>query len=146
MSSSLFLCALSALTSAPITGPLPQAPVATPLLIRGVTILDATTGTLEPFRSVRIEGGRVAAVDSASALEPEEGDTVLEGRGAILSPGLAEMHGHLPNEAQGFEFAKDVMFLYLSQGITTVRGMLGDEQQLRLRDAVANSEVVGPRL
>ena len=118
----------------------------TPLFVRGVAILDAKAGRLLPFQSVRIADGRVVEVGSAGDLQPSDGDEVLEGRGAILSPGLAEMHGHLPDQSQGEEFARDVMFLYLSQGITTVRGMLGDEQQLRLRSAVAKGEVRGPRL
>ena len=117
-----------------------------PLFVRGVTVLDAQSGRLEPFRSVRIVGGRVADVGYAGELLPDAQDEVLDGHGAILSPGLAEMHGHLPAESQGEEYAHDIMFLYLSQGITTVRGMLGDRQQLRLRDSVSRGEVVGPRL
>lgn len=148
MPNSFILIALLSLASAPVV-PAPVAkpsPAPAPLFVRGVTILDAQTGHLEPFRSLRVVEGLVSEVGSAADFHPGEDDTILEGYGAILSPGLAEMHGHLPNEGEGVDYAKDVMFLYLSQGITTVRGMLGDEQQLRLRDAVSKREVVGPRL
>ena len=39
-----------------------------------------------------------------------------------------------------------VLFLYLANGITTVRGMLGQPEHLALRDDVAAGRVLGPRI
>jgi imidazolonepropionase-like amidohydrolase len=64
-------------------------------------------------------------------------------------PGLAEMHGHLPNpDAPGAspELTESVLFLYLANGVTVVRGMQGNPAALELRDRIARGEVLGPRL
>ena len=60
-------------------------------------------------------------------------------------PGLAEMHGHYPQDAES-QFARDVLYLYVANGVTFVRGMQGGPQHLPLRDAIARGEVLGPRL
>jgi imidazolonepropionase-like amidohydrolase len=64
-------------------------------------------------------------------------------------PGLTEMHGHLPNPnaanlASGLVDA--VLFLYVANGVTAVRGMQGAPPHLELRDRIARGEVLGPRL
>lgn len=114
--------------------------------IVGATLLDVEAGELVPFRTVTLEGSTIRAVGPVDEVPIPEGARVIDARGAVLTPGLAEMHGHLPFPGQGREFAEDVMFLYLANGITTVRGMLGDSQQLALRDEVARGELAGPRL
>lgn len=123
-----------------------EEPAAPPLFVVGATVLDVAEGRLEPFRTVRIEEGRVTAVGSAAALLPEDGAEVLQARGAVLVPGLTEMYGNLPVAAQGREVAEDVLFLYLANGVTTVRGMLGEASQLDLAREVEAGDLVGPRL
>lgn len=68
---------------------------------------------------------------------------LINGQGGYLMPGLAEMHGHIPGDR---ESARTVLDLFLAYGITTVRGMLGQNWHLELRDALANHEWRGPRL
>jgi imidazolonepropionase-like amidohydrolase len=61
-------------------------------------------------------------------------------------PGLAEMHGHVPPPNAPPEYTDRVLFLYLANGITTVRGMLGAPGQLELRRRAAAGEVISPTL
>ena len=62
-------------------------------------------------------------------------------------PGLAEMHGHIPNPAQvSKEYIDDVLFLYVANGITTVRGMQGMPGQLDLREASKRGDIIAPTL
>jgi imidazolonepropionase-like amidohydrolase len=56
------------------------------------------------------------------------------------------MHAHVPGSRQGIGYRDDVLFLYVANGITTVRGMLGDASHLKLRETLSRHEIVGPRL
>src|SRR5690606_32674973 len=43
-------------------------------------------------------------------------------------------------------YLEEVLFLYVANGVTTVRGMLGEPGHLELREQLARNEVLGPRL
>lgn len=95
--------------------------------------------------TVVVEGSRIKAMGPVGTVEHPDGSTVVDASGLYLLPGLAEMHGHVPPVAQG-EALDRALQLFLSQGITTVRGMLGEPRHLALRDELARGERVGPRL
>jgi hypothetical protein len=61
-------------------------------------------------------------------------------------PGLAEMHGHLPNPDLAEAVTENVLFLYVANGVTTVRGMQGHPSQIALRARIDRGELLGPRL
>lgn len=94
-------------------------------------------------QTVVVVDGRIATMGPVDATPVPEGATVIEGRGRWLLPGLGEMHAHVPPDR---EAAERTLFLYLSQGVTTARGMLGQPAHLELREALAGGEVLGPRL
>jgi imidazolonepropionase-like amidohydrolase len=79
---------------------------------------------------------------------------MIDDTGKFLMPGLAEMHGHVPPTEPGpeapdyfnTEYVESTLFLYVSAGITTVRGMLGYEDQLALKDRVNSGDYIGPNL
>lgn len=99
-------------------------------------------GTLRA--DLRVADGRIAAI--APNLEAGPDTVVVHVNGGYLMPGLAEMHAHVPAPEQGEQYRDDVLFLWLANGITTVRGMLGHPSHLDLRRALAAQEVLGPRL
>jgi hypothetical protein len=69
----------------------------------------------------------------------------VDARGKFLMPGLAEMHAHVPPQQNASDEAlRDIMFLYIANGVTTIRGMLGAPYQLALRDRLARGELLGP--
>ena len=70
----------------------------------------------------------------------------IEGRGKFLMPGLAEMHAHVQGPAAPPELNRDIMFLYVANGVTTIRAMLGAPNQLVLRDQLRKGEVLGPTM
>ncbi|SNY51379.1 Imidazolonepropionase [Arsukibacterium tuosuense] len=99
---------------------------------------------------VVVKGDRIIAVGSASEVAIPDGATRIDGQGRFLLPGLAEMHGHVPPlvDFSGMpeRYLNDVLTLYLAGGVTTVRGMLGHDQQLRLKDDIASGRRLGPTL
>ncbi len=95
--------------------------------------------------TVVVRDGRIAEMGPAASVTPPSGATVVEGTGRYLMPGLAEMHGHIPG-GQDVRYAENVLFLYVSNGVTTVRGMAGAALHLELRDRVASGELLGPTI
>jgi imidazolonepropionase-like amidohydrolase len=94
---------------------------------------------------VIVTGDRIVSVQAAARAKVPEGAQVIDGGGKYLVPGLAEMHGHIP-PMNNPQFVEDVLFEYVANGITTVRGMLGHPGQLELRERVKKGELIGPTL
>jgi imidazolonepropionase-like amidohydrolase len=59
-------------------------------------------------------------------------------------PGLSEMHGHVPGRQSAS--LQRILDLYVANGVTLVRGMLGQPAHLELRQQILDQEVLGPRL
>jgi imidazolonepropionase-like amidohydrolase len=96
-------------------------------------------------QTVVVRGDRIVAVGPARATPVPAGATRVDGRGKYLLPGLAEMHGHVPPLGAGAQ-VDNTLFLYVANGITTVRGMLGTPGQLALRERTRSGELIGPTL
>ncbi|MAL18612.1 MAG: amidohydrolase [Balneola sp.] len=119
-----------------------------------VTVLPMDENRMLENQVVLVEGDRITAVASMGDFEIPDGATVINGTGKYLMPGLAEMHGHVPPTNPGpnapsyfdDEYVESTLFLYVSAGITTVRGMLGYPNQLELKERVNNGEMIGPNL
>jgi len=97
-------------------------------------------------QTVLVEDGTIAAVGPTGEIDLPAGATRIEGNGRYLIPGLAEMHGHLPSPEMPAQVTEDVLFLYVANGVTTVRGMQGNPNQLELRARINRGELIGPRL
>ena len=112
-----------------------------PLVLRDVNVVDVEHGTLVPGRSVLVRDGSIARVASTAELAPPEGALVIEGHGRWLAPGLIDAHVHLYDDRD-----PEDLWLYLANGVTTVRSMHGGPYQLALRERVRRGELVGPRI
>ncbi len=97
-------------------------------------------------QTVVVQDGVITQMGSSSQVEIPQGAARIDGRGRFLLPGLAEMHGHYPPPQTAREYTEHILFLYVANGITLVRGMQGDEHHLPLRDQIEKGEVLGPRL
>jgi imidazolonepropionase-like amidohydrolase len=93
-----------------------------------------------------VRGDKIVEVGPASKVKVPAGAVRVDGRGKYLMPGLAEMHGHIPPPQAPKEFTEAVLFLYVANGVTTVRGMLGAPGQLELRERANRGEVISPTL
>ena len=97
-------------------------------------------------QTVIVRDGRIAEMGPAARVRAPVGARTVDGRGKYLMPGLTEMHGHLPNPNASPELTENVLFLYLANGVTTVRGMQGALPHLELKTRIARGEILGPRL
>ena len=97
-------------------------------------------------RTVVVTGRRIASLHPADDVEVAEGVERVAAEGMYLMPGLADMHGRLPGPRMVQSDARNLLFLYVANGVTTVRGMQGDRSQLGLRARIARGQSLGPRL
>ena len=111
-----------------------------------VSVLPMTAeGRILRNQTVVVRDGRILSINPVSVRAPR-GATVIDGRGKFLMPGLSEMHAHIPGANAPAQVIEDIMFLYIANGVTTIRGMLGAPNQLGLRDRAARNEIIAPTI
>ena len=111
-----------------------------------VTLIPMDRERSVPHQTVVVRGGRIAQIGPADRVTVPEGAVRVEGRGKYLIPGLAEMHAHIPGGQAADSVVERVLFLYVSGGITTIRGMLGHPRHLELRARAARNELLSPTI
>ena len=117
----------------------------TAVLITDVNIVDVSNGDILKNRQVVIDSGKIKKI-LESVGNVGEYPNIIEAKGKYLIPGLAEMHAHIPQPPTSDTSIEETLFLYLSNGITTIRGMLGHPTHLVLREKALNGEVLSPRI
>ena len=132
------LCVVACTKSQPKVSP-------SALLIRNVNIVDVKTGTIIENRQIVIDSGKIVNIlvelDNVADYKNQ-----LNASGQFILPGLSEMHAHIPSPPTTQKRVEETLFLYLSNGITTIRGMLGHPSHLELRERAANGSLLSPRI
>lgn len=131
-------------------------------LIRDVSIFDGET-LRSGNNAVVVAGDRIEAIaDAADAFDGQAFDTVIEGKGMTLMPGMVESHAHLtwgssvekiyhqfilPADELKVAAWRNARVL-LDHGFTSAysAGALGDGIEVDLARAIAAGETPGPRL
>jgi imidazolonepropionase-like amidohydrolase len=135
-----------AVLSLSLQGGQPAAQDTTAIAFVNVSVVPMDEERVLRQHTVIVRGDRIVQVGPSSSVRPPQGARVVNGEGKFLTPGLAEMHGHVPPPNAPAQFTDDVLFMYVANGITTVRGMLGAPGQLELRERARRGEVVSPTL
>jgi imidazolonepropionase-like amidohydrolase len=116
-----------------------QRKLSAPLVIRHARLFDSEAASVRDGMSVRIVGGRIAAVGPDATLTPSPGDEILDARGRMLLPGLWDMHVHLGEWDDGL--------LHVAAGVTTVRDMANDIDHLQdLASRFDSGALIGPHV
>jgi imidazolonepropionase-like amidohydrolase len=98
-------------------------------------------------QNVLVSGDRIVAIGPADKTKIPAGAKRIESDAPrYLMPGMAELHGHIPPPSDSKTYIENVLFLYVANGVTTVRGMLGHEGQLDLRQQANTGKIVAPSL
>lgn len=112
--------------------------------IVNVNVVPMTSEMVQAAQTVIIRGGLIAEIGNVDEIPIPEGTRLVDGTDRYLMPGLAEMHAHVPSPDSA-NLDRDFS-LFVANGVTTVRGMLGQQSHLALRQALLDGEVFGPRL
>ncbi|MBT8314449.1 MAG: amidohydrolase family protein, partial [Maribacter sp.] len=115
------------------------------LIITNVNLIDVIKGEVVENLHVVIDSGKIKSI-TRNIENIRDFSIKIDGRDKFLMPGLAEMHAHIPQSPTSMERTEEVLFLYLSNGITTIRGMLGHPSHLQLRQKANNGEILSPRI
>ncbi len=109
-----------------------------------VNVIPMTSETVLEAQTVIIEDGLITEIGAVDDIRIPEEATAVDGTDRFLMPGLAEMHAHVPDAASP-EIAR-YFDLFVANGVTTIRGMLGRPSHLELRERLLDGGVFGPRL
>jgi imidazolonepropionase-like amidohydrolase len=121
-----------------------QKPADRPVAITNVNVIPMDRERVVPHQSVLIERGVIARMAPADRLEIPTNAERVDGTDRYLIPGLVDVHVHLASNPENEQ--RQILKLFLANGVTTVVNMRGTPQILELRAAVANGQTLGPRI
>ncbi|MBT8107535.1 MAG: amidohydrolase family protein [Gammaproteobacteria bacterium] len=137
MTVSRFLVLVLALT-------MPHVALAEPTVFVNVNVVPMSSDAIIAQQTVVARDGVIVTIGPVDEVPIPEDADVVDGTDRYLMPGLAEMHAHVPDA--GSPELQRYFALYIANGVTTIRGMLGRESHLRLREDLESGTVFGPRL
>lgn len=113
------------------------------IVFRGVNVIPMDRDRVLENQTVVVRNGRIVEMGSTVNSADARNGLVIDAKSKYLVPGWAEMHAHVP-PIDDMEPMKEVLTLYLANGITTIRGMLGHPRHLELRSKINSGEILGP--
>ena len=109
-----------------------------------VNVVPMSGETVIAQQTVIVSDGIIGTVGMVDEVPVPEDARVVDGTDRFLIPGLAEMHAHVP-PAGSAELERDFA-LFVANGVTLVRGMLGHPSHPQLRAELLQGDRFGPRL
>lgn len=118
--------------------------IAKPLAIVNVDVIPMNSETVLKQQTVVVSDGVISVIGPVDDVPIPRDAKVIDGTDRFLMPGLAEMHAHVPR-ADSVNLDR-YFSLYVANGVTLIRGMLGQGSHLALREQLEDGAVFGPRL
>mgnify|MGYP001206375030 FL=1 len=116
-----------------------------------VHLVPMTGETVVEDQTVLVDGETIVAMGDADAMHIPDGAQVIDGQGAYLMPGLADMHMHTRQDWEDRAvWPVDPLHLYLANGVTTIRDCAPAGSPLtyalRWRDEIRAGTRAGPAI
>jgi imidazolonepropionase-like amidohydrolase len=123
-----------------------------------VNLIPMTSETVIENQTVLVKGTQIIDIGGSDEVKIPRGAQVVDGKGAYLMPGLADMHAHTRIStgqwAQPWEDPKiwpiHPLKLYLANGVTTIRDLSAMDETgaypLQLREEIREGKRVGPTI
>jgi tetratricopeptide (TPR) repeat protein len=108
------------------------------LVFAHATVIDGTGAPARPNVTVVITGDRITTIGASAASPLPTNAVVVDATGKFLIPGLWDMHVHW--------YEKEFLPLFLANGVTGIRLMLGAPMHSQWRKEIEAGTFVGPRL
>ena len=121
------------------------------IAFRNVNLVTMTSETVVASQTVLVRGTEIVALGGSDEIQIPAGAQVIDGNGAYLMPGLADMHIHTrPDWDDRGVWPVNPLKLYLANGVTTVRDMTPAGSHptyaLQWRDKIRAGSRIGPTL
>ncbi len=115
-----------------------------------VNLVRMTSEEIDTNQTLIIEGTRITEFGPSNIIDIPENSIVIDGEGAYLMPGLADMHMHTKEDWLESRWPVLPLYLYLANGVTTIRdfGPRGNDLTyiLRWRDEINEGSRIGPTI
>lgn len=115
-----------------------------------VNLVPMTSEKILAHQTVLIEGNTINMIGPSDQVDIPEGAIVVDGEGAYLMPGLADMHIHTKEDWLSDDWPVFPLNLFLANGVTTIRdfGPRGNDLTyiLRWRDEINEGSRIGPTI
>ena len=109
------------------------------IAITDVNLVPMTEETIIANQSVLVKGDRIYKIGKSGQIQIPQEAKIIDGKGAYLMPGLADMHVHLRGE-----WPLPQLDLYLANGVTTIRDLDGRDFMLGWRGEIKKGKRIGP--
>jgi imidazolonepropionase-like amidohydrolase len=113
------------------------------IVFQDVNVVTLNTGKVQQHQTIVVKNGRIISKGLSREIKYDKNALVVNAARKFVIPGLAEMHAHVP-QGDDLEPMKEVLMLFVLNGITTIRGMLGHPKHLELRQKIRTGEIPGP--
>jgi len=116
-----------------------------------VNLVPMTSERIIENQTVLVKGSKIIAIGDSDTLQIPENAKIIEGNGAYLMPGLADMHMHTRADWEDPEiWPVHPLYLYLANGVTTIRDFTpyGSplDYALKWREEISEGIRVGPTI
>jgi imidazolonepropionase-like amidohydrolase len=149
-----------------IQRPVPRAPAEPPLVVTGGMLIDGTGAAPRFDQAIVIEGDRIARIEPMERTRIPREAQIIDAAGMTIMPGLISSNQHLQLNPlhnatapgltldvllrrweESFARMPAVAWVYLMQGITSMRQTSGPAERLRpLKHAIDSGQISGPRV
>src|SRR5437762_729489 len=93
-------------------------------ILQNINVVDVSKGKIIPGQTVVLAGQRIENIFPSSGFSSSPNDSIINGTGKYLIPGLWDMHTHV--------WYADYFFpLFIANGITGFRDMFGEVDSFR---------------
>ena len=106
-----------------------------------INLVPMTGEKIVANQTVLVKGDRIYQIGKSDEIQVSPKAKVVEGKGAYLMPGLADMHVHLTGE-----WPLHQLDLYLANGVTTVRDLDGRDFMLQWQNEINAGKRSGPTI
>jgi len=115
---------------------------------QNVNLVPMTDEKIVKNQTVLVKGKRIIEIGLSNEIAIPENSKLIDGSGAYLMPGLADMHMHTRDDWLNPTWPVSPFNLYLANGVTTIRcfGPAGESPNYILiwRDAINKGKLSGP--
>jgi imidazolonepropionase-like amidohydrolase len=116
------------------------------IAFQNVNLVPMTYEKIVKNQTVLVKGKRIVEIGSSKTVPVPANSKLIDGTGAYLMPGLADMHMHTRVSV----WPVSPFYLYLANGVTTIRnfGPEGGDHNyvLRWRDKINKGRLIGPTI
>jgi imidazolonepropionase-like amidohydrolase len=121
------------------------------IVFTNVNLIPMTGEKVAEDQAVVIEGSKIVAIGNSNTMQIPKDAQLIDGKGAFLMPGLADMHMHTREDWEDQDiWPVHPLNLYLANGVTTIRDFAPQGSPLtyplQWRDEISAGTRIGPTI